>query len=118
MPRNSEERLNGHAQDLGKANIFFCLYAVVCFATVLAHCGFNRSAGTSFIWALACTTAGGAFGFLFGIPKILQSDRLPEGSTNSTVIGYRQQVNTNLTEISDWLTKIIVGLSLISLSNI
>src|SRR2546423_220844 len=66
-------------KDLITANVFFMLYAVICFITVLWHCGgFNQHAGTSFIWALACTAVGGAFGFLFGIPKILQSDRLPE----------------------------------------
>jgi hypothetical protein len=31
---------------------------------------------------------------------------------------YQQQVNTNLTEISDWVTKIIVGLGLINLKDI
>ncbi|HVF45742.1 MAG TPA: hypothetical protein VM936_22130 [Pyrinomonadaceae bacterium] len=104
-------------RDLSIATYFFIAYSVVCFATVFWHCGFKgEAAGTSFIWALASATVGGGFGFLFGIPKILQSDRLPDESASNAVIGYRQQVNTNLTEISDWLTKIIVGLSLINLS--
>ena len=114
-----DSRRARRATDLGIASLFFILYAVVCFIMVIWHCGgFNQRASTSFIWALACTTVGGAFCFLFGIPKILQSDRLPEDTPNSAVIGYRQQVNTNLTEISDWLTKIIVGLSLINLAKI
>src|ERR1051325_8646525 len=103
--------------DLFFANVFFICYSIICFATVIVHCGLNQhAAGTSCIWALASATAGGVFGFLFGIPKILQSNRLPEESARSTVIDHRQQLNTNLTEISDWLTKIIVGLSLINLS--
>src|SRR5215204_1310371 len=102
-------------KDLVIATVFFIAYSVVCFATVIWHCG-RENAGTSFIWALASATLGGAFGFLFGIPKILQGSRLPEESASSAVIDYRQQVNTNLTEISDWLTKIIVGLSLINLA--
>jgi hypothetical protein len=47
---------------------------------------------------------GGLFGFLFGIPKSLTGEK-PR----------RFNPNTNLEEISDWLTKIIVGLSLIQL---
>lgn len=70
--------------------------------------------------ALACLAAGAGIGFLFGIPKILQADRLPESSDpeKQRALSYRQQVNTNLTEISDWLTKIIVGLGLINLKQI
>src|SRR5947209_8021878 len=65
-------------------------------------------------WMLASLAGGWAVGFLFGIPKILQSEppRASDGDAKTpaapTPSGYRQQVNTNLTEISDWLTKIIV----------
>lgn len=69
------------------------------------------------MWAMACSVGGAAIGFLFGIPKILQSDSLRDGN-GATAPSYRQQINTNLTEISDWLTKIIVGLSLINLKRI
>ena len=121
MPRVAADdpgaRVGKRPRDLSIATIFFIVYSVVCFATVFWHCGFRgEAAGTSFIWALASATVGGGFGFLFGIPKILQSDRLPDENASNAVIGYRQQVNTNLTEISDWLTKIIVGLSLINLT--
>lgn len=98
---------------------YFIAYVIVCFVTVILHCGFNRNAATSFLWALACTTVGAAFGFLFGIPKILQGNQPAADETVATAsVAYRQQVNTNLTEISDWLTKIIVGLGLINLGRI
>ncbi len=62
----------------------------------------------------ACLSSGFLTGFLFGIPKILQGARSP--STETIIAsGYRQRVNTNLEEISDWLTKIIVGLGLYEL---
>ena len=68
---------------------------------------------------MASLMGGASVGFLFGIPKILQSDDASKGDpprdSPSVTSGYRQQVNTNLTEISDWLTKIIVGLGLINL---
>ena len=47
----------------------------------------------------------------------LASNSPTSKSTEPNLI-YRQQVNTNLTEISDWLTKIIVGLGLINLKQI
>lgn len=99
----------------------------------LASLGLITGAGLAFVWiaaraqaaaplgaALACLVAGGGVGFLFGIPKILQADRLPDegDAERRRTLTYRQQVNTNLTEISDWLTKIIVGLGLINLTEI
>lgn len=69
--------------------------------------------------------AGGAavvgvfLGFLFGIPKIAtrRAAALPdpkaEPKTSRTGVGRRLDPNTNLEEISDWLTKIIVGITLV-----
>jgi hypothetical protein len=74
------------------------------------------------LWALACLAGGLCAGFLFGIPKIQQTDHSKSGNANTTTDSgsgadrqYRALVNTNLVEISDWLTKIIVGLGLINL---
>ena len=82
---------------------------------------------TAFFWALAALACGGLIGFLFGIPRVLQ-DNMPATAVRETVDGgpeppvrkplYRMQVNTNLEQISDWLTKIIVGFGLIQLRNI
>ncbi|PWT74944.1 MAG: hypothetical protein C5B59_09945 [Bacteroidetes bacterium] len=71
------------------------------------------------IWMLACLLTGTAIGFLFGIPKILQSTGVAATDAGAAAApAYRQQVNTNLTEISDWLTKIIVGLGLVNLKEV
>jgi len=95
------------------------------FITALAGCasGDFRSIPVTLLWALACFATGTCLGFLFGIPKVLQQDS--EGSDNSgpnklgkSSKAYRQLVNTNLIEISDWLTKIIVGLGLINFGKI
>lgn len=71
--------------------------------------GFLPVLGLSLIIALAAVMAGGFLGFLFGIPKSQQR-------TDSK--GEDFQNNTNLEQISDWLTKIIVGVSLIELAKI
>src|SRR5947209_3690129 len=75
--------------------------------------------GLGLMWMFACLTAGAAIGFLFAVPKILQAEQ-PSSDTRDPAAplssSYHLQVNTNLTEISDWLTKIIVGLGLINLT--
>lgn len=84
---------------------------------------------TAFLTALACLAVGGIVGFLFGIPRVLQKTDSTgtvqqPGTTGEPSAGsiaaagalpYRLQVNTNLEQISDWLTKIIVGIGLIEL---
>jgi len=80
---------------------------------------------TVILWALASLVSGLLAGFLFGIPKVLQGKGgISEPKTGVATANqsqesrYQQQVNTNLTEISDWVTKIIVGLGLINLNKV
>ena len=65
---------------------------------------------TSLLLGLATFLIGGLIGFLFGIPKINT-----EYSKNKEK---EYLANTSLEEISDWLTKIIIGLGLTQLINI
>jgi tetratricopeptide (TPR) repeat protein len=54
--------------------------------------------------------AGGGFiGFLFGVPRV----QTAEARTNAAIAS-----NTNLEQVSDWLTKIIVGVSLVEFPRI
>jgi tetratricopeptide (TPR) repeat protein len=88
----------------------------------------NAHAMTALLWALACYVLGALIGFLFGIPRVLQGNPVPPvtagSSTTATAAstpaqalmdGYDLRINTNLEQISDWLTKIIVGLGLVEL---
>jgi len=64
---------------------------------------------------------GGLLGFLFGIPRTLQAGGPPadRGSVDGTDVREPAYlVNTNLEQISDWLTKILVGVGLIQLGKI
>lgn len=65
---------------------------------------------------VASSLVGGFIGFLFGIPKSLQrandNDSVLELSVSSKEKARYYSNNTNLEQISDWLTKIIVGVSL------
>jgi hypothetical protein len=86
----------------------------------------------------ASALAGTFFGFLFGVPRTaaippspkprdetrdggtkLEATRLEAAAPVSpNVTGEATQPNTNLEQISDWLTKILVGATLTQLGNI
>jgi hypothetical protein len=60
--------------------------------------------------ALATLTAGLLLGFIFGVPRSVENgDKAKRGNYSA---------NTNLEQISDWLTKIIVGVGLVQFSTI
>lgn len=117
-------------------NGFAILSGTVAVASILAIMLFASQAptlsqflsvlSTAFTIACACFFAGGLTGFLFGVPRTLQGDAAvstaessleeasPDNGNNRT--GY--QANTNLELISDWLTKIMVGVGLTQISAI
>ena len=82
--------------------------------------------GVGVMVAGASLLIGGLLGFLFGIPRTLQQERPVEPLSTSEQgehperepqrVAYR--VNTNLEQISDWLTKILVGVGLTQLTAI
>jgi hypothetical protein len=81
---------------------------------------FCSIAGFGVAAAGASLLVGGLAGLLFGIPRRLQQElnsaKRPddEGSSGSALYG----ANTNLEQISDWLTKILVGVGLTQISQI
>jgi hypothetical protein len=74
-----------------------------------------QSIAAAILVAGAALAAGAILGFLFGIPRALQNTTSEEAPG---VSGSIYQVNTNLEQISDWLTKIIVGVGLVHLGAI
>lgn len=64
----------------------------------------------------ASITSGAAIGFLFALPRSITIS-VPMG-TERPSRGLTVRPNTNLEEVSDWLTKIIVGLTLTQLGKI
>lgn len=83
--------------------------------------GMGRAGLIQLMIAGAATAMGALLGFLFGVPRTLQQDRpAPSGGDNGAAAGpvldYR--FNTNLEQISDWLTKILVGVGLTQLTEV
>jgi hypothetical protein len=77
----------------------------------------------------ASLVAGGLLGFLFGIPRApqvnaaVEEQPVPGGTQSSARIsttggGNPYRANTNLEEISDWLTKILVGVGLVQIGQL
>jgi len=71
------------------------------------------------VFGVGVLVAGGSFflgallGFLFGIPKMISQ---PAGGDNTARTSQQYRANTNLEDISDWLTKIVIGVGLVELS--
>jgi uncharacterized membrane protein len=63
---------------------------------------------TAYMWMMMCLAFGGLLGFLFAVPR-----------ANPDAPGrYLLLPNRNIEQISDWLTKILVGLGLVNLREI
>jgi hypothetical protein len=82
-----------------------------------------KAASVGILLAGAAFIIGAFFGFLFGFPPsptLSQSSETKPAAPSSSGAKYSVAFydNTNLREISDWLTKVIVGASLVSLAKL
>ena len=75
--------------------------------------------GTLASVGFASFAMGGFLGFLFGIPKSNTAEESPDADQIKPTREWRPYLNnTNLEEMSDWLTKIIVGAGLVGLKDL
>jgi len=63
--------------------------------------------------AVAAAVAGGLLGFIFGIPKTVTTASSASGTATAEYQG-----NTNLEQVSDWLTKLLVGAGLTQIDDL
>lgn len=87
---------------------------VTCFACANISQSYWDLFGLLVIITFACILSGGLLGFLFGIPKLNRNYNPREDYDRST----KYMPNTNLEDVSDWLTKIIIGVTLTQLGKI
>lgn len=105
--------------------LLFC-YALGFFVTDPVRANFTKFLSVfsnGALLAAAFSAIGFLFGFLFGIPRTQQDTAAKNKTADASSRDkqdpeYRQAVNTNLEQISDWLTKIIVGVGLTQLDKI
>lgn len=93
---------------------------ILIFIVVFAPGKSWSAAAVAELWATACLIGGGALGFLFGIPKSVQGVPVPAtpGGKTRPEPAYAQRVNTSLEEVSDWLTKLLLGIGLVQLQEV
>ena len=143
---NVQARANANAKRVlvaGPVMMFLGIVVIAVFSAQ-ATCGrFLSLFGVLIVLAIASLVVGGFIGFLFGIPRAtaerIALERATAASETATATenaaphvegrnkplppvgrgpSSRHEVNTNLEEISDWLTKIIVGVSLVQFTEI
>lgn len=81
-------------------------YAVATPGSILGYLG------VGLLTAFAALLIGGFGGFLFGIPRIVSS-----GQSRQTA-GPQYAPSSNLAEVSDWLTKLLLGAGLVQLTHL
>jgi hypothetical protein len=86
----------------------------------------QSAGGIAVLWALGCLAVGALAGFVFGIPRVQQDVPVVQPGADAaqapvepiTRRKYKLLANTNLEQISDWLTKILVGVGLVEAKQI
>ncbi|WP_271167512.1 hypothetical protein [Hansschlegelia plantiphila] len=122
-------RRTGELAKVGRFVLFysaFTIAGVAGFALQAADYAQSLKMFATFCAVMTCLAAlGGAAGFLFGIPRLAAkrivakaeaSDSRP--AAEAAVSDRLFDSNSNLEDLSDWLTKIIVGVGLIQLNAI
>jgi hypothetical protein len=81
---------------------------IYAFSTRGSHCSYI---GVGMLTAMAALLTGFFAGFLVGVPKVVSS-----GQVHVAIGAFSP--STNLAEISDWLTKLLLGAGLVSLTHL
>jgi hypothetical protein len=112
--QREEARQNGTIKVVGGVLATPALIGLVLYFAADSH-GLEVLA-VGLLTAAAAFAAGALLGFLFGIPRFLaqQGAAAVPGATDSPTYA----PNTNLEQISDWLTKILVGVGLVEVGKI
>jgi hypothetical protein len=81
--------------------------------------GFVTVVASAFAFALASGATGSLGGFIFGVPRPQAGGRTETDAGGLPADGNTKIIpNTNIEHISDWLTKVIIGATLVQLTNI
>src|SRR6266852_2237038 len=129
-----EERLSSVGQIQLRTDLTttsWALWALLLGGALITNIEARGHAAAALLWALACLVVGNIAGFLFAIPRVprtaITSKTAEDPGTSLETVaasraagerGFGLGINTNLEEISDWLTKILVGVGLIELRSL
>ncbi len=130
----AENKISEASRAIGRAVLLAALagvIALIIFSSGLAGSAqpdaipsFNVILGANLLVAIAAAAAGAVFGFIFGIPRTMNpADRAAvavaaatsqDGAATPAVMA----ANTNLERISDWLSTLLIGATLVQIKDI
>ena len=125
-----DERMLRHIRTFMFGFICFNILVILLLASSLSWVDGLRVLAVSGLYSAASLIMGGLVGFIFGIPRslanaaaaIVQGGPLnswhPTGTDSNRARALNVRPNTNLEHISDWLTQVLVGISLTQLGKI
>jgi uncharacterized membrane protein/uncharacterized protein YneF (UPF0154 family) len=105
------EAILGQRRGAARGDATLVVASVMLFANLAGFLAISKTTGThsvAYLWGMMCLATGALVGFLFGIPKIN-----PEAARPADL-----RPNSNIEVVSDWLTKIIVGVGLVEFQKI
>lgn len=103
---------------LVQINRFFLLFILLGMLAAVLSPAQAKHGATVVLWACACLSVGAFVGLLFGIPRMRQRSLAGGDEGKDAGAKYQPEINNNLIEVSDWLTKIIVGVGLVQLTSL
>jgi len=113
-------RASGNTQPLvGRVYVALLELALIGIIILSVSQQFGRTTISALMFSLAFFLLGGLLGFLFGIPRTFA--RLSSETEAVDVQEDAQrflETNSNLVQVSDWLTKILVGVALVQLGSL
>lgn len=125
--RPNPKILNRFNAGLLLAGVLECLVPLIAISFAAASAHTWAVFGVGLLVGGAAAALGALVGFLFGVPRVLQNDQSravnrpndPAAAANAHQgLANKVYTNTNLEQVSDWLTKIIVGVTLVQIGSI
>lgn len=107
-----------HIYNLAIVWLIFLSGLVIALMVIFLQCNLLSGVLTFLLVSGASFAGGASIGFLFGLPRAEKYRFIKKEDADHTARDYVYSDNTTLEEVSDWLTKIIVGLTLIKLNTI
>lgn len=111
----------GHLLSRTSWQTYLSLAVLIGLASIALHATggeFRTQLGAGFFLAGSSLLGGVLVGFLFAIPKSDSSLGNSIRSTEESRGASKYSLNTNLEDISDWLSKMIVGVGLVQLTSV
>lgn len=123
MTWSSGEKRESESSNQDRALLGLYWLGIPAVLAMFVYAAYEGGLAVAMLAAAASFAVGALFGFLFGIPRantahVVASVESDSGSTSVGTSAPMYVPNTNLEQISDWLTKILVGVGLVQIGQL